>query len=81
MRKTVNVCGVNHRKGTSAKTGKSYDFTELHFTYQDEYVTGLKCANAVADQSMVGNREIMVGEDLDMVFHTFNGKVFVDAIL
>lgn len=81
MRKIVNVCGVNAMKGISKKTGKDYDFVELHFTFQDSNVTGLKCANAIVDRSIVGNRDIMVGEDVDMVFHTHQNRVFVDAIL
>lgn len=81
MRKIVNVCGVNAMKGKSKKTGKEYDFVELHFTYQDGNVIGLKCANATVDRGIVGDRDIMVGEDLDMVFHTFNGRVYVDAVL
>lgn len=81
MRRIVNVCGVNRRTGKSKATGKPYDFTELHFTYADDYVAGLKAANAIVNQSMIGQREIMVGEDLDLVFHVFQNKVIVDAVL
>ena len=81
MRKTVNVCGVNHVSGISKKTDKPYDFTEIHFTYQDDYVAGLKADHATVNQSMIGNRQILVGEDLDMVFHVYQNRVVVDAVL
>lgn len=81
MRKIVNVCGVNRRTGTSKTTGKPYDFTEIHFTYADDYVAGCKAANAIVNQNMIGKRDILVGEDLDMVFHVFQNRIVVDAIL
>lgn len=81
MRKVVNVCGVNHAKGVSKKTNNPYDFTEIHFTYQDDYVAGLKADNAIINQKMLGDREIMVGEDLDLVFHVYQNRVVVDAVL
>ena len=81
MRKIVNVCGTHTFKGTSKKTGKPYDFVEIHFTFQDDNVTGLKCASATLDRGTIGQRDIIVGDDLDMVFHTFQNRVFVDAIL
>lgn len=80
MRKQVNIRGVAHRSGTSAKTGKPYAFTEVHFTYEDDYITGEKCANATVDQSAIPY-PLVVGDNVDMVFHFANGRCFIDAVL
>lgn len=80
MRKTVKIHGVLHRSGTSAKTGKAYDFTEVHFAYPDEYITGEKCANSVVDQTLLPY-PLAVGDNVDMVFHFANGRCFIDAVL
>lgn len=84
MRKQITIVGVgDRRQGTSPKTGKSYDFTPISFTYEMPWTKGLKAATAnVSQDSMPGytpsigdSREVVMRED----YRT--GAVYIDAIL
>ena len=84
MRATITVCGVGQRKtGVSTKTNKPYDFQAVSFTYPDQYTTGEAAATALIngpDIDSIGG-QIMIGMQYDVVYHTFGGKVIIDALL
>ena len=82
MKKEITIVGVGQRmSGTSKKTGKPYDFTEISFTYEDEQTEGVKACCSLVDQSILEGYEISPGWVHDVVMHYNMGKVVVDAFL
>lgn len=82
MRKNVQVIGIGARKaGVAKKTGKKYDFTEIAIGYESEGFSGMKCETIAFDTAMIAEKNIAVGDVLDLVFHQANFKTYVDAIL
>lgn len=57
---TIQVVGKAHRSGTSKKSGKDYDFTEVHFLTQDRFVEGQACRTLVVDPSIIDPSKILV---------------------
>ena len=84
MRTTITVCGVGQRKtGVSPKNNQPYDFQQVSFTYPDKWTTGEAAATSLvngSDIDAVGG-QIMVGMQYDAVYHTYGGKVIIDALL
>lgn len=82
MRKNVKVVGMGQRKmGTSAKTGRSYDFTPVAICFTADNFTGYQAATVNIQTEDVMHNSIAVDSVLDMVFHYNNGSIAVDAIL
>lgn len=82
MRKTVQILGVGQRKsGNSKKSGKPYDFQEISIAYDSPGFAGLRCETITVDSNIIGERQFVSGEVVDMVFHQFNFKTYIDAIL
>lgn len=82
MRKDVTVLGIGQRKaGISKKGGKKYDFTEVAIGYEADGFAGMKCETIAFDTAMIAEKNLTVGEVLDLVFHQANFKTYVDAIL
>ena len=82
MRKNVTVIGIGQRKaGISKKGGKKYDFTEIAIGYETEGFSGMKCETIAFDTAIIADKNITVGDVLDLVFHQANFKTYVDAIL
>lgn len=80
MRKHATIFGVVRCTGTSTKTNKPYDFTEIHFAYDDSNIIGQKCGCASIDTSALPY-PVHPGDCVDMVFHYANGRCFIDAVL
>lgn len=82
MRRYVEVMGVGKRKaGVGKKSGSKYDFTEISIAYDADGFTGRKCETVAFDAAVIGDRNIAVGEVLDVVMHQANFKTYVDCIL
>lgn len=82
MRKDVTVLGIGQRKsGISKKGGKKYDFTEVAIGYEVDGFAGMKCETIAFDTPMIAEKNVAVGDVLDLVFHQANFKTYVDAIL
>ncbi len=83
MRKFITIVGVGDRRsGVSAKTNKSYDFTPVYFTYEDQFVSGVKAAMTNVSQDCMCNYTPRVGDSIEVVMHTeLSGKVYIDAVL
>ncbi len=82
MRQNVTVYGVGERKkGVGKRTGKAYDFTEVSIGYVSPEFNGYKCETVAIDAAVIGDRSIVPGDVLDVVFHSANYKTYVDAIL
>ena len=83
MRATIRVCGLGQRRsGVSSKTNKPFDFQSVSFTYDDAYTTGEAAATALVngpDIDSLGG--LKIGQEYDAVYHTYNGKVIIDALL
>lgn len=79
MQRTINVCGIGHKKGTT-RAGKAYDFHVISGTYADpDYTSGQACAEFAVDESVIAG--ITTGMDVKVIYHYFNGKTFVDGII
>lgn len=57
----IKVIGKQHRAGTSKKTGKPYDFSEIYFLGEDRYVEGKMGMSCIVDPSQVPFAQIVVG--------------------
>lgn len=49
---TIQIFGKNHRNGISQKTGKPYDFWELHYSGPQRGVTGKAAIIKTADPGL-----------------------------
>lgn len=84
MRKFINVVGVGLRKTGVAKNGRNYDFVPVSFTYEDDYkqTDGLLAETVnVSGPMFESAAPIQPGDTLDVVMHTANYRIFIDAIL
>ena len=84
MRKYISICGVGKRMaGTGKNSGKPYDFTPVAFTYEDDYMNGLKAVTSNIDAGSLGNYVPAVGDSVEVVMHEDfrTGRVYVDAVL
>ena len=85
MRKYINIIGVGNRmSGTAKNSGKPYDFTPVSFTYEDGFITGVKCAHVnIAQNCMPSDYKPAVGDTVEaFVREDFKtGRVYVDGIL
>lgn len=84
MRKYINIIGVGNRmSGTGKNSGKPYDFTPVCFTYDDNFITGLKCATVNINADSLGGYSPTVGDTVEVVMREDykSGRVYVDAVL
>lgn len=82
MRHTVQILGVGQRKsGNAKKTGKPYDFQEISIGYDSPGFSGMRCETIAIDSGLIGERQFVAGEVVDIVSHQFNFKTYIDAIL
>lgn len=83
MRAYMKVVGLGARRsGVSSKTNKPYDFQAVSVLYDDQYTTGQKAATvniSGKDVDSVGG--LHIGQEYDVVFHTYNNQVVIDALL
>lgn len=57
----IKVIGKQHRSGTSKKTGKPYDFSEVYFLGDNRYVEGQMGMSCIVDPAQVPFAQIVVG--------------------
>ena len=84
MRKYINIVGVGNRmSGTGKNSGKPYDFTPVAFTYDDSFITGVKCATVNINADAMAGYEPKVGDTIEVVMREDfkTGRVYVDAVL
>lgn len=82
MRKTVQIMGIGQRRtGNAKKTGKAYDFFEISFGFPDETYQGYRCETIAVSPEVIKDKQLVVGECVDIVFHQYNFRTFIDAIL
>lgn len=82
MPKTVQIMGIGPRKsGKSNKTGKPYDFLEVSIGYDSPGFSGLRCETIGISFVLIGDRQLVPGEFVDIVSHQYNFKTYIDAIL
>lgn len=84
MRKYINIVGVGNRmSGTGKTSGKPYDFTPVAFTYEDNYITGVKACTVNINQDAMGGYVPAIGDSVEVVMREDykSGRVYVDAVL
>ena len=84
MKTIITIVGVGERRyGVSKKSGKSYDFTPVAFTYEDPFFspTGVKAETVNVDQSALGDYKPTEGDVVTVVMHNANYRTYIDAIL
>lgn len=64
----INVIGKRHCSGTSKKSGKPFDFSEVFFIGQQRNVDGLAGLSFTVDPSVISFSEIVVGADYNAEF-------------
>ena len=79
MKKQITIIGIQHKSGTSKSTQKPYDFYLLHATYADPDTEGLATLSVVVPDCEVPT--LVVGENVTLFSHFYQGKECVDAIL
>lgn len=82
-RVNAKIVGKGKRmQGVSAKNNKPYDFQRIVFAFDDPFLEGINAFSAnVAgvDIDALGTSEI--GTIVDLVYHSYNGVYYVDAII
>lgn len=59
----INVIGKRHCSGTSKKSGKPFDFSEVFFIGQQRNVEGQVGLSFTVDLTVISYSEIVVGAD------------------
>lgn len=82
-RVNAKIVGKGKRmQGVSAKNNKPYDFQRIVFAFDDPYLEGINAFSANVrgtDIDSLGMADI--GTMVDLVYHSYNGVYFVDAII
>lgn len=64
----INVIGKRHCSGTSKKSGKPFDFSEVFFIGQQRNVEGQAGLSFTVDPTVISFSEIVVGADYYVEF-------------
>lgn len=64
----INVIGKRHCSGTSKKTGKPFDFSEVYYICQQRNIEGQAGLSFTVDPSVLPYSEIVVGADYNADF-------------
>lgn len=64
----IKVIGKRHCSGTSKKSGKPFDFSEVFFIGQQRNIEGLAGLSFIVDPSILSYSEIVVGADYNVEF-------------
>ena len=64
----IKVIGKRHCSGTSKKSGKPFDFSEVFFIGQQRNVEGLAGLSFTVDPTVISYPEIVVGGDYNAEF-------------
>lgn len=64
----INVIGKRHCSGTSKKSGKPFDFSEVFYLVQQRNIEGQAGHSFTVDPSVLSYPEIVVGADYNAVF-------------
>lgn len=64
----INVIGKRHCCGTSKKSGKPFDFSEVFFIGQQRGVEGQSGLSFTVDPTVISYPEIVVGADYNAEF-------------
>lgn len=70
----IHVEGKAHLEGTSKRTGKDYNFNQIHYLAPARGVDGLSAQTLTLDPKMYPINTIIVGADYDVEFDR-NGYV------
>lgn len=84
MRKNIHIVGVGNRMtGTGKNSGKPYDFTPVSFTYDDNFICGVKAAHTNINADCLNGYVPIVGDTVEVVMREDfkTGRVYVDAVL
>lgn len=83
MRVKMKIVGLGERKsGVSQKNNKPYDFIPVSFVFPDKYTEGVKAATSNVSYDMVDAvGGLMVNEEHEMFYHTYNNSIVIDGIL
>lgn len=64
----IQVVGKAVRTGTSKKTGRPYNFAEIHYLGKDRFVEGQACKTKIIDGSVYDASKILVQQFYDVEF-------------
>lgn len=64
----INVIGKRHCSGTSKKSGKPFDFSEVYYIGGQRNIEGLAGLSFTVDPSVLSYPEIVVGADYNAEF-------------
>ena len=79
MKKQIKVVGLQHKKGISTRTKEPYDFYVMHAFYTEPDTEGNCCLSInIPDYEATA---IVIGEEVTLFSHFYNGKECYDAIL
>lgn len=62
----VQIVGKSHRSGTSKKTGRDYDFTEIHFLCPSRNVEGQSCRTAIIGSEVCRTDSILINQHYEL---------------
>lgn len=76
----IRVIGKAHLSGTSKRTGKPYDFIQVHYNGPARDVVGLAALTVNLDPAMVSFNSIVVPGDYNVEFDQRGYPVTFEAI-
>lgn len=70
----IQIVGAAHRTGTSSKTGKPFDFAEIHYLGKARGVTGQAALTTTIDSFMMPFDALTIPGEYEIEFDQ-NGRV------
>lgn len=80
METTIQIIGCGERKTGVGKNGKPYDFVNVHFTYENEYIEGKASGSFMCPGDKFEQYGLHVGSSVNVLlfFRNFNiDRVYV----
>lgn len=83
MRATMNICGVSSVKGEDANTGNAYNYKRVSATFPDmrKIEDGVRAVTFNVYPSVADLSQLLVGASVEVVYHEYQGRIIVDAVL
>lgn len=81
MRANVKVVGIGKRRTGVSGTGKNYDFVPVSLVFSDPGTKGFRAETVNMEYHDFDDYGVSPDQELDMVFHFVQGRMFVDAVL
>lgn len=82
MKINAKIVGIGQtRSGTAKNSGRPYSFTPVSFIYRDPDISGYAAVTVNVDSPVYNDHPVRPDDEVTMVVHNQNFRLYVDAIL